>query len=100
MSNVSILDHRGCVLKTIHTDPHEPGRMVEVMTVDLDPLLRLVEYQRMHHKDVDGMKLAGYIPPDVGERMMRDGSFNDPQTLKRWLNDPQNECFRVWKGRI
>lgn len=100
MSTVSILDARGAVLKTVHTDAHDPDRQVEVMTVDLDPFLRHVEFQREHHRDVDGMKLAAYIPPDVVERMMRDGSFNDEAALRKWANDPQNACFRVWKGRI
>lgn len=105
MSAVSILDQRGCVLKTIHTDAHDPDRMVEVMTVDLDPILRLAELQRQARGTgmsghEEGMVLAGYIPPDVAERMSRDGSLDDEAALKRWLNDPQNNCFRVWQGRV
>lgn len=97
---VSILDQRGNVLKTVHTDAHDPDRMVEVTTVDLDPILEHVKYKRETQKDIDGMKLAAYIPPDVVERMIRDGSFNDPHALKRWLNDPANDCFRIWRGKV
>lgn len=102
--SVSILDHRGAVLKTIHTD-HHSGRMVEVMEENIDPLLRLAERQRQLRGETmagheEGMVLAGYIPAAVAERMMREGSFNDEDATKRWLNDPQNSCFRVWKGRV
>jgi hypothetical protein len=105
MSNVSILDHRGGVLKTLHTDPHAEGRMVEVMTQDVDPVLahaaKLRELRGTRTQDfLDGMVVAGFIPDVVVERMMRDGSFNDEAALKRWLNDPANEGFRVWKGKV
>lgn len=105
MSSVSILDHRGGVLKSIHTDAHDDGRMVEVMTQDLDPVLAHAAYLREARGTrtsdfIDGMVVAGFIPDVVVERMMRDGSFNDEAALKRWLNDPANEGFRVWKGRV
>jgi len=97
---VSLLDHRGGILKTLHTDASDPARMVEVTQQDLDPLLEQVKEARETHVQSSDMKLAGFIPMAVAEQMMRDGSFNDPQALKRWLNDPQNECFRVWKGKL
>lgn len=105
MSSVQILDHRGSILKTIHRDAHDPDRMVEVMTEDIDPILRQAEKQRQMRGEnmnghIDGMVLAGYIPAAVAEKMMRDGSFDDEAATKRWLNDPQNACFRVWKGRV
>lgn len=105
MSTISILSDRGSVLKTIHTDAHDSGRMVEVMTQDVDPILahaaRMREVRGTKTADfIEGMVVAGYIPDVVVERMMRDGSFNDEAALKRWLNDPANEGFRVWKGRV
>jgi len=101
----SILDQRGAVLKTLHTDPHDSGRMVEVTTENLDGLLALAERQRQVRGETmaghtEGMVLAGYIPEVVWERMARDGATNDEAAIKRWLNDPQNACFRVWKGKV
>lgn len=96
----SLLDHRGAVIKTLHTDAHDDDRMVEVTQQDLEPLLQHVKMERETHVQGDDMKLVGYIPMAVVEQMYRDGSFNDEAALKRWLNDPQNECFRVWKGRV
>jgi hypothetical protein len=46
------------------------------------------------------LKPVAEIPMVIVEQMMRDGSWNDPAAVKRWLNDPQNSCFRIWRGRV
>ena len=108
---VSILDDRGRVLKTVHTDAHDEHRAVEVMTEDVSPLIELARSaaiaRRMSRRKYEGemeksldAKLVGFIPDFQVEKMMRDGSWNDPLALKRWLNDPQNKDFRVWQGRV
>lgn len=96
---VTLLDERGGFLKTIHTDASDDNRMVEVTQQDVDPLIDWVKERREHGVDKE-MKLAAVIPAAIAEQMMRDGSFNDPAAIKRWCNDPQNECFRVWKGKL
>lgn len=96
----SLLDHRGAVIKTLHTDAHDDDRMVEVTHQDLAPLIEHVKMERETHVQSSDMKLVGYIPMAVVEQMMREGSLNDEASLKAWLNNPQNECFRVWKGRV
>lgn len=96
----SILDHRGGILKTIHTVDHDEDTFWEAMEQDVDPMIEHVKMLRETHKDVEGMKLAAFIPDAIVERMMRDGSIHDEAALKRWLNDPQNDCFRVWRGRV
>ena len=107
---VSILDDRGRVLKTVHTDAHDDSRMVEVMHEDVTPLIELArstaiarklsrQSQGIMEKAFDA-KLVGYMPDFQIEKMMREGSWNDPQALKRWFNDPQNKDFRVWEGRL
>ena len=40
------------------------------------------------------------IPMVIYQRMVRDGSINDKQALKKWLNDPDNQAFRTWKGKV
>lgn len=95
----TLLDHRGGILKTIHTDEHDPDRMVEVMTQDLSPIIEGVKELREATYDPE-FRPVGVIPDFVVEKMMRDGSWNDPAAVKRWLNDPQNECFRITKGRV
>jgi hypothetical protein len=107
---VSILDDRGRVLKTLHTDAHDDSRMVEVMHENVSPLIELARSaaiaRRMSHTNQGsleknfGAKFVGVMPDFQVEKMMRDGSWNDPKALKRWLNDPQNRDFRVWQGRV
>jgi hypothetical protein len=96
MSKV-LLDHRGDVLKYMQDDG---DKVFEVTEQDLDPVLRHTQMLRETHVQSSDMKLAAVIPMEVVERMMRDGSFNDPAAIKRWCNDPQNAPFRVWKGKL
>lgn len=106
---VSILDDRGRVLKTVHTDEHDPGRMVEVTHENVTPLIELArslaivrQMRRLKDQPAEkmGARLIGFMPDTVVEKMMREGSWNDPAAHKRWLNDPQNKDFRVWQGRV
>lgn len=101
---VSILDHRGAVLKKIATDQHT-NSMIEVTEEDVTGLLRRAARQREIRGEtmaghIDGMVMAGFIPEVVWEQMVREGSVNDEAALKRWLNDPQNRGFRVWQGTV
>lgn len=43
---------------------------------------------------------VGFIPDTVLNQWMIDGTFNDPATIKAWLNNPDNRAFRTWKGRV
>lgn len=100
---VSLLSNRGRVVKTLHSDAHDEGRMVEVMHENLDPIIELARslaIVRQQARERDGMRLVGFMPTHVMENMMRNGSWNDKQAVKNWFNDPQNKDFRVWKGKV
>lgn len=43
---------------------------------------------------------AAYIPDTVMNQAFNEGWFHDSQAWKRWANDPANEKFRTWKGRL
>lgn len=43
---------------------------------------------------------AAFVPDAVLNRAFNEGWFHDPQAWKRWANDPANECYRTWKGRL
>lgn len=43
---------------------------------------------------------AAFIPDTVLDRAFIEGWFHDNAAWKRWANDPANECFRTWKGRL
>lgn len=105
---VSLLDHRGRVMKTIHTDAHDDNRFVEVMHEDVSPIIEMAKSLALvrsmarakAREKQTGMRLVGFMPDTQVEKMMREGSWNDPQALRRWFNDSQNKDFRVWHGRI
>jgi hypothetical protein len=43
---------------------------------------------------------AAFIPDSELNRAFTEGWFHDPAAWKRWANDPANECYRTWKGRL
>jgi hypothetical protein len=43
---------------------------------------------------------AAFIPETVINQAMLEGWVHDKAAWKRWANDPANECFRTWKGRM
>ena len=43
---------------------------------------------------------AAYIPDAVLDQAFNEGWFHDPTAWKRWANDPANEIYRTWKGRL
>lgn len=43
---------------------------------------------------------AAEIPMVIWTKALREGWHNDKTAWKKWLNDPDNKAFRVWKGKI
>ena len=43
---------------------------------------------------------AAEIPMVVWNKALREGWHSDKVAWKKWLNDPDNKAFRVWKGKI
>ena len=43
---------------------------------------------------------AAEIPMVIWTKALREGWHNDRAAWKKWLNNRDNQCFRVWKGRI
>jgi hypothetical protein len=43
---------------------------------------------------------AAYIPESELNRAFTEGWFHDPAAWKRWANDPDNACYRTWKGHL
>lgn len=74
--------------------------LVQVTEQDVSPIIDLAKAHQDHGKWDSELKPVAEIPMVVVERMMQDGSWGDPAAMKRWLNDPQNDCFRIWRGRV
>jgi len=43
---------------------------------------------------------AAFIPEEVLNQAFLEGWFHDKAKWKAWANDPANEGFRTWKGRL
>jgi hypothetical protein len=43
---------------------------------------------------------AAFIPESELNRALTEGWFHDRAAWKRWANDPDNSCYRTWKGRL
>lgn len=99
MADKTLLGSDGHVLKTIVSDESDPERLVFVSEQDLEATFKSVAAKREQTMSSD-FKPVAEIPGVIVEQMMRDGSWNDPAAVKRWLNDPQNKCFRIWQGRV
>jgi hypothetical protein len=48
------------------------------------------------HKD---FRHAAFVPKTVLDQAFNEGWFHDKAAWKRWMNDPENACYRTWKGR-
>lgn len=99
MAERSILGADGGILKTVVTETLDPDRMTFVSEQDLEATFKSVAFKREQAVSKD-FKPVAEIPGVIVEQMMRDGSWNDPAAIKRWLNDPQNDCFRIWRGKV
>ena len=94
----TVLSNNGVTEKSILSD-NLSDEIVFLTQQDVAPVIESVKRRREEHISAD-FKPVAEIPDVIVEKMMRDGSWNDPDAIKRWLNDPQNECFRIWKGRV
>lgn len=84
--------------KTLVSDNHT-DELVFISRQDVSPVID--QAKRLAEKPMDkDFKPVAIIPDVIVEQMMRDGSWNDPAAIKRWLNDPANKCFRVTEGRV
>jgi mRNA-degrading endonuclease HigB of HigAB toxin-antitoxin module len=51
-------------------------------------------------KHDDEFRPVAEIPLAIVGQLMREGRWNDPAAMKRWLNDPDNAFFRIQGGRV
>jgi len=54
--------------------------------------------RELHPRRSNNKLIARGVPIQVAEKAMLEGW--DEQDWKRWLNDPDNAAFRIWKGQV
>lgn len=99
MAEKTLLRQTGDLRSTIVTDTADADRCTFVTEQDLNATFKSIAMKKEQKHDKD-FKPVAEIPAIVVEQMMRDGTFNDPDALKHWLNNPDNKCFRIWPGRV
>jgi hypothetical protein len=86
------------VRRTSIADDATPG-VVRVFTeVEMDGVLEGIKRDREALRPGSTNKLLARAPLTVVERSIHEQW--DDGDWKKWLNDPDNACFRVWPGRV
>jgi hypothetical protein len=66
---------------------------------DVTPIIKAAKMLSEQTPGKD-MRHAAFIPKTVLDQAFIEGWFHDKAAWKRWANDPANEAFRTWKGRL
>lgn len=77
----------------------EDGKTFVETRQDVDPIIRAAKVISELPPDKD-FRHAAYVPEAVLNQAFVEGWFHDEAAWKKWLNDPVNECYRTWKGRM
>lgn len=99
-----LLDHDPLtgITRTFHFDPVTEEATIH-STQDVTPILEAAKGNMNLHDERarwgDGKHVA-FIPPLIFFDLMRKGIVDDDAAFKRWLNDPDNRCFRTFPGRV
>lgn len=85
----------------------EDDKIVSYSYQDLDPIMdQTGKLREMGHVGGSDMKHAASLPKVLIERYCNEKGITfeewmrEPKHVKAMLNDPQNEPFRIWKGRV
>ena len=67
---------------------------------DVEPILDSIARDRDIMPNTGANKLAARIPTIIYEELQRKGITEDEQLFKAWLNSPDAEPWRIWRGRL
>lgn len=89
------------VTRTALFDPEVASLTVKT-SIDCTGLVENNHYLREHtslgHGGKSANRLVARIPMTIYEQSIHENW--DEDQWKRWLNDPDNAMFRVWKGKV
>jgi hypothetical protein len=67
---------------------------------DVEPILDSIKRDQEIMPQGGHNKLAARIPTVIYEELQRAGIADDPDLFKAWLNSPEAEPWRIWRGRL
>jgi hypothetical protein len=89
----------GGVRRTSIWDDERPSELTVHTEVDMTQTIENNKIVReLHPRRGTNKLLARGVPMTVMERSIHENWDDDD--WKRWLNDPENAAFRIWKGRV
>jgi len=89
----------GAVKRTMIWEDEDPNTIHVYTEQDLTQAIENNKVVRETHPRRSTNKLiARGVPITVAERAMLEGW--DEKDWAKWLNDPDNAAFRIWKGRV
>ena len=91
-------DARNGVLRTMIFDDASTTFTVQT-TMDVEPILDSIarDQETMRHGT---NKLAARLPVFIYEDLVHRGIVGDEDAFKKWLNGPEAEPWRIWKGQL
>jgi hypothetical protein len=90
--------NRDGVRRTLISDDADPFRVKVKTEVNMDEILEGVKRDRENHLERSDNKLLARVPMTIFEQSIHEQW--DEADWKKWLNDPDNDCFRVWRGQV
>ena len=89
----------GVALRTMIWDDDTPDLVHVYTELDLEQTIKNNKImQELHPRRSTNKLVARGVPLTVAEKAMREQW--DESDWGKWLNDPDNAAFRVWRGRV
>jgi hypothetical protein len=98
MESTFVYRNRGGVKRTSIVDSENPYVLRVKTEQNMDRIIEQAKALGENHKDGSVNKHLATVPISVYEQSVHEQW--DEADWKKWLNDPDNACFRVWKGRV
>lgn len=98
MESRIVYHNDGAVKRTSIVDDAEPNILRVDTELDLEDTLESIKRDRELHPVKSNNKLVARVPMTVMEKSIHEQWGDDD--WKRWLNDPDNAAFRIWRGRV
>ena len=85
-----------------HWDEASKGKEMIIQTQqDTTDLIESNKFEYNNHDEGWGEgRLVARIPLSIYAQLNKQGITKDQKAFRRWLNDPDNRCFRLRGGRI
>ena len=96
----TLLSNELGVKTEVHTEDGD-GTLHFTTTQDVQPTLDYTKYLREQPVDrKNDVRHVAEIPPVLAAKLIRDGILGDSKRLLKWLDMPENKCFKTVEGRL